>query len=176
MTHTDTPVPPERRDRASRGMFMILALVVVVVVVGVLVFLFTGNAEESAQPAAEDPQTALADAITAEVEDAGVEFEPGLVAVDFPIRQGPTPSSAVESAQDDSIAVLRAVQGSDWSGTVEITAFTAPGDQPEEQNGQEMVRMVYRPETVDRLDPDGIGREDVWAEADEQFVDPALTG
>lgn len=36
--------------------------------------------------------------------------------------------------------------------------------------------MVYLPETVDRLDPDGIGREDVWAEADEQFVDPALTG
>ncbi|MET3859315.1 Tfp pilus assembly protein PilE [Dietzia sp. 2505] len=176
MTRTDTPVPPERRDRASRGVFMILALVVVVIVVGVLVFLFTGNAEESAQPAAEDPQTALADAITAEVQDAGVEFEPGLVAVDFPLPPDATPAAAAESAQDDSISILRAVQDSDWSGTVEITAYAAPGDQPEDQNGQEMVRMVYLPETVDQLDPDGIGRENVWAEADEQFVDPALTG
>ncbi|MBB1024630.1 MULTISPECIES: hypothetical protein [unclassified Dietzia] len=173
MTSTDATVPPKRRDRASRGLFMILGLIVVVIVVGLLVFLFTGNAEESAQPAAEDPHSALADAITAEVEGAVVEFEPGLAAVTFPLPPDATPAAASQAAQDDSISILRAVQDSEWSGTVEITAYSAAGDQP---GGQEMVRMVYLPETVERIDPDGIGREDVWAEADEQFVDPALAG
>ncbi|MBB1032706.1 hypothetical protein G6027_17925 [Dietzia sp. SLG310A2-38A2] len=179
MTRTDTPVPPERRDRASRGMFMILALVVVVLVVGALVFLFTGNAEESAQPAAEDPQTALADAITAEVTGSTVEFTDGMVSVEFLVRQGASPSAMILSAQHDTIGVLRAVKASDWEETVEITARTASiesvGDQdaPDEQ---EMLRVVYLPETVEQIDPDAVAREDVWEMADERFVGLALTG
>ncbi|MDX2356629.1 hypothetical protein [Dietzia sp. PP-33] len=178
MSHRGTAETAEGRDRKGRGLLVVVALIVVLIVVAILVYLFTGNAEESEQPAADDPQTELADAIDAQVSGSSVEFEPGLVAVEFLVRQGASPSAMVLSAQDDTIGVLRAVKGSDWEGTVEMTARTVsiePVGEQDEQGEQEMLRVVYLPETVERIDPDGVAREDVWGMADEQFVGPALT-
>ncbi|MEH6821577.1 hypothetical protein [Dietzia psychralcaliphila] len=175
MTHRGTPQAAEHRDRKGRGLIAVIALIVVLIVVAILVFLFTGNTEESEQPAAEDPQTALADAIEAQVSGSTVEFTPGLVAVEFQVRQGASPSAMILSAQDDTIGVLRAVKGSEWEGTVAMTGLMASVEPVDEETEQEMLRVVYLPETVAQIDPDAVARDDVWEMADERFVGLALT-
>ncbi|MFN3601000.1 MAG: hypothetical protein ACK4UY_06395 [Dietzia sp.] len=174
MTHRGTPEPEERRDRKGRGLLAVVALIVVLIVGAILVFLFTGNAEESEQPAAEDPQTALVDAIDAQVPGSAVEFTPGRVTVGFLVPQGESASATALSAQEDTIGVLRAVKGSDWEGAVEMTAVIDSTEPVGEHNQQEALRVVYLPETVEQIDPDGIASEDVWERADERFVGPAL--
>lgn len=173
MTHRGTPKQVEPRDRKGRGLLVAAALIGVLVVAAILVFLFTGDAEESAQPAAEDPRTALTEAIGEQVSGATAEVTPGLVAVEFLVRQGASPSAMILSAQDDTIGVLRAVKNSDWEGTVEMTARTVSIEPVGEQN-EEMLRVVYRPETIEQIDPDVIARENVWEMADERSIGPAL--
>ena len=166
--------PPNPGAATRRSPKIILRIVFAVIAIAILVFLFTRNAQESEEPAAEDPQSALTDVITAEVRDATVEFTPGLVAVDFPIRQGPTPSETALGAQEDTIAILRAVQESSLQETVEITARIVPVDQTGSQDEFEALRVVYLPETSEQLDFQQIGPEVVWGAADEQMVHPVL--
>lgn len=165
--------PPNPEAATRRSPKIVLRIVFAVIAIAILVLLFMRNAQESEEPAAEDPQSALNDVITAEVRDATVEFTPGLVAVDFPIRQGPTPSETALGAQEDTLAILRAVQESSLQDTVEITARIVPVDQTG-QDEFEALRVVYLPETSEQLDFQQIGPEVVWGAADEQMVHPVL--
>ena len=70
--------------------------------------------------------------------------------------------------------ILKAVKDANINATLRIDALADLKDRYGNSSADTVLRVMYRPETVARIDPDGIDLRHIWAVADESYVHPAL--
>ncbi|MEW1939390.1 hypothetical protein ACIQCV_16500 [Dietzia maris] len=70
--------------------------------------------------------------------------------------------------------ILKAVKDANIDATLRIDALADLKDRYGNSSPDTVLRVMYRPETVARINPDGIDLRHIWAVADESYVHPAL--
>ncbi|MBB1032666.1 hypothetical protein G6027_17675 [Dietzia sp. SLG310A2-38A2] len=70
--------------------------------------------------------------------------------------------------------ILKAVKDANIDAMLRIDALADLKDRYGNSSPDTVLRVMYKPETVARIDPDGIDLRHIWAVADESYVHPAL--
>ena len=183
---TSRPVPPKN---SRRWMIAIGSLMVV----GIVVSVSTGADEGGSASSPAASTTARAASSTTEpspepspeqVPERHIEGE--LTEV---IREDVPTATVVYTKDDNTVHVivvtmggiraqtkpiLKAVKDANINATLRIDALADLKDRYGNSSADTVLRVMYRPETVARIDPDGIDLRHIWAVADESYVHPAL--
>lgn len=185
---TSRPVPPKN---SRRWMIAIGSFTVVGIVVAVAVSTDADEGGSASSPAAST--TARAVSSTTEpspepspeqVPERNIEGE--LTEV---IREDVPTATIVYTKADNTVHVvvvtmggiraqtkpiLKAVKDANIDATLRIDALADLKDRYGNSSPDTVLRVMYRPETVARINPDGIDLRHIWAVADESYVHPAL--